>query len=150
MEEQSFVRAQHLCICFIQLIGDRPFSFCQYPFLMSMGSKLKILQADTKKQMRQLFIKGSESPYLLLSIRRDNLVADSLEQIESKPKLDLKKKLKVSFVGEEGLDAGGLAKEWLLLLTRELFLPQYGISSAFMIRSCLYIFSLYVRHLHKR
>ena len=38
-------------------------------------------------------------------------MTDSLKEISSKQK-DLKKKLKVSFVGEPGLDMGGLTKEW--------------------------------------
>lgn len=47
-------------------------------------------------------------------------------QIASKQK-DLKKKLKVSFVGEPGLDMGGLTKEWFLLLIRQIFHPDYGM-----------------------
>jgi len=39
----------------------------------------------------------------------------------------LKKKLKVTFVGEPGLDLGGLTKEWFLLLVRDLFRPEYGM-----------------------
>ena len=45
----------------------------------------------------------------------------------AKNKYDLKKKLKVTFVGEPGLDLGGLTKEWFLLLLRELFRPEYGL-----------------------
>jgi E3 ubiquitin-protein ligase HECTD2 len=41
--------------------------------------------------------------------------------------LDLKKLLRIEFVGEEGVDAGGLRKEWFLLLVRSLFDPQYGM-----------------------
>lgn len=47
-------------------------------------------------------------------------------QITCKQK-DLKKKLKVSFVGEPGLDMGGLTKEWFLLLVREIFNSNYGM-----------------------
>ena len=39
---------------------------------------------------------------------------------------DLKKKLKVNFVGEPGLDMGGLTKEWFLLLLRQIFHSDYG------------------------
>lgn len=41
---------------------------------------------------------------------------------------DLKKKLKVTFVGEPGLDMGGLTKEWFLLLIRQIFSPDYGMT----------------------
>ena len=39
---------------------------------------------------------------------------------------DLKKKLKVTFVGEPGVDMGGLTKEWFMLLIRKVFRPEYG------------------------
>lgn len=41
---------------------------------------------------------------------------------------DLKKKLRVTFVGEAGLDLGGLTKEWFLLLVRQIFHTDYGES----------------------
>ena len=34
---------------------------------------------------------------------------------------------KVSFVGEPGLDMGGLTKEWFQLLIRKIFEPDYGM-----------------------
>lgn len=33
----------------------------------------------------------------------------------------------VKFRGEEGLDYGGIAREWLHLLSREMLNPQYGL-----------------------
>lgn len=44
----------------------------------------------------------------------------------SRKQRDLKKKLKVTFTGEPGLDMGGLTKEWFLLLVRKIFRPEYG------------------------
>lgn len=43
---------------------------------------------------------------------------------------DLKKKLRVTFVGEAGLDMGGLTKEWFLLLVRQIFHTDYGESGS--------------------
>ena len=42
---------------------------------------------------------------------------------------ELKKKVRVTFQGEAGVDLGGLTKEWFLLLTRKLFHPDYGMLS---------------------
>ena len=64
--------------------------------------------------------------FLNIHVRRFHLVSDSLNEIFLKQK-DLKKKLKVSFIGEPGLDMGGLTKEWFLLLIREIFHPNYGM-----------------------
>ncbi|KAL2913025.1 putative E3 ubiquitin-protein ligase [Polyrhizophydium stewartii] len=116
--------------------GNRQlFSFCQYAFMISLGSKMTILQADAETQMRQRFQEAivrmafhgvRTDPFLILSIRRAYLIQDSLNQLQSKI-LDLKKKLVIQFVGEEGVDAGGLTKEWFLLLVRQLFDPLYGM-----------------------
>jgi len=40
---------------------------------------------------------------------------------------DMRKRLMVKFRGEEGLDYGGVAREWLHLLSREMLNPQYGL-----------------------
>lgn len=44
----------------------------------------------------------------------------------SRKRAELKKKLRVTFVGEAGLDMGGLTKEWFLLLVRQIFHTDYG------------------------
>ena len=44
----------------------------------------------------------------------------------SERQCELKKKLKVTFVGEPGLDMGGLTKEWFMLITRHILLPDFG------------------------
>jgi E3 ubiquitin-protein ligase HECTD2 len=33
----------------------------------------------------------------------------------------------LEFVGEEGIDAGGLKKEWFLMVAREVFDPNHGM-----------------------
>ncbi|GAA5990126.1 hypothetical protein JCM5350_002515, partial [Sporobolomyces pararoseus] len=40
---------------------------------------------------------------------------------------NLRKSLRIKFEDEEGIDAGGLRKEWFLLLCRSLFSPSYGM-----------------------
>jgi len=64
--------------------------------------------------------------FLNINVRRSHLLSDSLLEI-SRKQLDLKKKLKVTFVGEPGLDMGGLTKEWFLLLIKEIFHSNYGM-----------------------
>ncbi|KAI8322938.1 HECT-domain-containing protein [Martensiomyces pterosporus] len=118
------------------------FSFCQYPFLLSLKAKVQIMQVDAARQMdsklKEAVISAlfqnyhsrvsnpSHQPHLKLLIRRRCLVEDSLHQLATREQ-DLKKRLKIEFVGEEGVDAGGLAKEWFMLLVRELMNPMYGM-----------------------
>ncbi|KAK9469372.1 hypothetical protein V1512DRAFT_256094 [Lipomyces arxii] len=111
------------------------FTFCQYPFYLSMGSKITILEYDARRQMeikaREAFFstlnhKRIVQPHLVLKVRRDCIIEDSLRQI-SNNEMELKKGLKIEFVGEDGVDAGGLRKEWFLLLVREMFDPLNGM-----------------------
>ncbi|XP_059470269.1 probable E3 ubiquitin-protein ligase HECTD2 [Neocloeon triangulifer] len=114
------------------------FSYCQFPFLLSIAAKRYILTKDSEQQMilnarRSLAAKASRRHppqidifFLNIRVRRSNLVSDSLNEIASKQG-ELKKKLKVSFIGEPGLDMGGLTKEWFLLLVRQIFEPDYGM-----------------------
>jgi E3 ubiquitin-protein ligase HECTD2 len=111
------------------------FSFCQYPFLLSMGAKMNIMEYDARRQMEikareafftTVFQKRAVAPHLLLKVRRECIIEDSLTQISCN-EMDVKKGLRIEFVGEDGVDAGGLRKEWFLLLCREVFDPLYGI-----------------------
>ncbi|OMJ26644.1 putative E3 ubiquitin-protein ligase HERC4, partial [Smittium culicis] len=179
------------------------FTFCNYPFLLSLESKVKILQTDSTRQMnikvKDAFLEAilnkpqvsledelnksipetssilqydiggrydnfgmiseirlappppraepiasssHNSPDIVatqstesnrfknlclnLNIRRNCLTEDSLFQISSSHS-DLKKPLKIQFVGEDGVDAGGLTKEFFMLIVRELTDPMHGM-----------------------
>ncbi|KAJ1720935.1 putative E3 ubiquitin-protein ligase [Coemansia erecta] len=117
------------------------FAFCQYPFLLSLRAKVQIMQVDAARQMdsklKEAVISAlfqsyqrpgasASQPHLKLFIRRRCLVEDSLHQLATHEQ-DLKKRLRIEFVGEDGVDAGGLTKEWFMLLVRELMNPLYGV-----------------------
>ncbi|XP_044276571.1 probable E3 ubiquitin-protein ligase HECTD2 isoform X2 [Varanus komodoensis] len=118
--------------------NSQRFSFCQYPFIISIAAKKVIIQKDSEQQMiniaRQSLVdkvSRRQRPdmnmlFLNVKVRRMHLVSDSLDELTRK-RADLKKKLKVTFVGEAGLDMGGLTKEWFLLLIRQIFHPDYGM-----------------------
>lgn len=120
------------------------FTFCQYPFLLSVGAKIRILEYDARRQMeskaREAFFNSilrnkNTEQFLILKVRRDCLVEDSLKsisQVVGAGQEEMKKGLKVQFVNEEGIDAGGLRKEWFLLLVREIFDPNHGQSSTIL------------------
>ena len=117
------------------------FSFSQYPFFLSIWAKIHIMEHDARRQMevkaREAFFNSilnhkAVSQYLVLKVRRDCLVEDSLRgvsEVVGSGQEDIKKGLRIDFVGEDGIDAGGLRKEWFLLLVREVFDPEHGKSS---------------------
>ncbi|XP_007894931.2 probable E3 ubiquitin-protein ligase HECTD2 [Callorhinchus milii] len=114
------------------------FSFCQFPFILSIPAKKVIIRRDSEQQMitkaRQSLVdkvSRRQRPdmnmlFLNIEVRRMHMVSDSLDELTRK-RADLKKKLKVTFVGEAGLDMGGLTKEWFLLLIRQIFQADYGM-----------------------
>lgn len=114
------------------------FSFSQYPFFLSIGAKIRIMEYDARRQMelkaREAFFdsimnRKDVSQHLVLKVRRDCLVEDSLRTVSEvigAGQQEIKKGLRIDFVGEEGVDAGGLRKEWFLLLVRDVFDPDHG------------------------
>ncbi|XP_057442422.1 E3 ubiquitin-protein ligase UPL1-like [Lotus japonicus] len=58
---------------------------------------------------------------LRISVRRAYVLEDSYNQLRMRPAQDLKGRLTVHFQGEEGIDAGGLTREWYQLLSRVIF-----------------------------
>ena len=55
------------------------------------------------------------------------LVQDALDEIARQKPRDVFKPLRVHFIGEDGIDAGGVKKEFFQLLVTELLCPDYGM-----------------------
>lgn len=111
------------------------FSFCNYPFLLSLGVKISIMEYETKRimeyQAEKAFLSSLDKGktievYFKIKIRRDHITHDSLKAIKEHQG-DLLKSLRVEFINEPGIDAGGLRKEWFILLTKSLFHPTTGL-----------------------
>lgn len=64
---------------------------------------------------------------LKLIIRRANLFHDSYTQINTKSPAQLRGKLSIKFQDEEGVDAGGVQREWYNELSKEIFNPNYAL-----------------------
>eukprot|EP00842_Homolaphlyctis_polyrhiza_P001221 jgi/Hompol1/209/HPOL_005277-RA len=60
-------------------------------------------------------------------VRRNTIFEDSFSEIMRIPANDLKKRLMIKFQGEDGLDYGGLSREFFFLLSHEMFNPFYGL-----------------------
>ncbi|XP_005297344.2 probable E3 ubiquitin-protein ligase HERC4 isoform X1 [Chrysemys picta bellii] len=122
-------------------LTENPVTICTYPFVFDAQAKTTLLQTDAVLQMQMavdqahrqnfssIFLPVFESvnPCLILVVRRDNIVGDAMEVLRKTKNVDYKKPLKVIFVGEEAVDAGGVRKEFFLLIMRELLDPKYGM-----------------------
>ncbi|KAL4932739.1 E3 ubiquitin-protein ligase TOM1 [Aspergillus undulatus] len=111
----------------------------QNPRLMSGTFSLlvknpKVLDFDNKRNYftRRVHSRGNEPrhphPPLQLAVRRDQVFLDSFRSLYYKSADELKHgKLNVRFHGEEGVDAGGVTREWFQVLARGMFNPDYAL-----------------------
>jgi hypothetical protein len=65
--------------------------------------------------------------HMRMNVRRDYLLSDSIDAVMSLSRKDLRKVWRFEFIGEIGIDAGGLAREWFQLVTTEIFDPFMGL-----------------------
>jgi hypothetical protein len=65
--------------------------------------------------------------HMRINVRRDFLLEDSVDAVMSLSRRDLRKLWRFEFIGEMGIDAGGLAREWFQLVTQEIFDPDMGL-----------------------
>ena len=94
----------------------------------------KVLEFDNKRNYftRRLHSRGAEQrhpqPPLQLSVRRDVVFLDSFKFLSFKSGDEIKYgKLSIRFNGEEGVDAGGVTREWFQVLSRQMFNPDYAL-----------------------
>ncbi|XP_012137124.1 SMAD specific E3 ubiquitin protein ligase isoform X2 [Megachile rotundata] len=83
-------------------------------------AKLKCLRAELNTLQPQ-------SGHCRLEVSRNEIFEESYRLIMKMRPKDMRKRLMVKFRGEEGLDYGGVAREWLYLLSHEMLNPQYGL-----------------------
>ncbi|XP_062508661.1 probable E3 ubiquitin-protein ligase HECTD2 isoform X2 [Corticium candelabrum] len=131
------------------------YSLLDFPFLFDPACKVRVLHIDAVMQMRQeyqdalvhqaavqqaqLLLEDREKsivdvfysascPFFVLEVRRDHLVEDALVKLAGKQH-HFKKPLKISYIGggEQGLDMGGLQKEFFHLIVDAVFDPAFGM-----------------------
>jgi len=76
-------------------------------------------------QFRYLCQSNALPSHIKITLNRQTLFEDSHHQIMRLPAYELRRRLYVIFRGEEGLDYGGVAREWFLLLSHEVLNPMY-------------------------
>lgn len=117
------------------------FTFCDYSFTLSAPTKVKMLSFENKlvstgqqraHERQRIFalLMGSPDIRFTVNIHRDNIVRDALREISRHVNRDpevVVQPLLVNFIGEEGLDYGGVKKEFFQLMIKELFDPKYGM-----------------------
>ncbi|KAJ3180597.1 hypothetical protein HDU85_004001 [Gaertneriomyces sp. JEL0708] len=107
------------------------------PSLMSGSFSLlvqnpKVLEFDNKRTYfnLQLHKRTGREHYgtLQINVRRQYVFEDSYHQLHGRTGEEIKySKLSVRFYEEEGVDAGGVTREWFSVLARQMFNPDYAL-----------------------
>ncbi|XP_064481318.1 ubiquitin-protein ligase E3A-like [Ornithodoros turicata] len=117
---------------------DGPFSFLNHAFVLTPAVKALGLYYDNRIRMYnerslsmfQMLVGNPANPYLRLNVRRDHIIDDALYRLEMLALEDpssLKKQLVVEFEGEQGIDEGGVSKEFFQLVVEEVFNPDFAM-----------------------
>ncbi|XP_034939628.1 E3 ubiquitin-protein ligase SMURF1 [Chelonus insularis] len=108
----------------VQTVSDLPKELMESELLpkykRDLVAKLKCLRAELNALQPQ-------SGHCRLEVSRNEIFEESYRIIMKMRPKDMRKRLMVKFRGEEGLDYGGVAREWLYLLSHEMLNPQYGL-----------------------
>ncbi|KAF2368190.1 HECT domain [Trinorchestia longiramus] len=121
--------------------GIDKFSFLHHPYILTPATKALALYYDNRIRMyserrmsviQTITVGQPATPYLRLRVRRDQIINDALVELEvvaMQSPLELRKQLVVEFEGEQGIDEGGVSKEFFQLITEQLFCPDFGMFS---------------------
>ncbi|KAL6122687.1 Ube3a [Nucleospora cyclopteri] len=99
-----------------------------YKFMLPVEKKAELLKLENCDMQRnslqdsffRALFEGLTEPYLFITIKRETIYNDTIRILEKTPNEDLKKQLKISFLTEEGVDSGGIRKEFFQLLSHEI------------------------------
>ena len=114
------------------------FFICNNVFLLSPGAKRNLLQVENQITMVQAAQAGGVSydaarreflfqPYFVLPVDRQYMLQQTLQAVSAASPGELRKSLKIVFKGEDGVDAGGVTKEFFQLLVAQLFDVNTGM-----------------------
>ena len=111
---------------------------CDFPFIFDVSSKSLLLACEATVKMQRIVTQLQLSsilnasmemtcPFLVLYIDRKKILDSTLNQLLTCDEFDLRKPLKIIFEGEDAVDAGGVKKEFFMLVLREILDPKYGM-----------------------
>lgn len=94
----------------------------------------KVLEFDNKRNWFNRSVHNKQHPsqrphpLLQLQVRREHVFHDSFKSLYFKTGEEMKfGKLSIRFHGEEGVDAGGVTREWFQVLARQMFDANYAL-----------------------
>jgi E3 ubiquitin-protein ligase NEDD4 len=89
----------------------------------SMDEKVEWFHESVCEELYTPWEKG----HVKIVVRRHSLLEDSVSAIMSLGRNDMRKRWRIEFAGEPGIEAGGLTREWFQLVTEQIFDPDFGL-----------------------
>ena len=110
-----------------------------HSYAIGLKEKTILIRLDSRRQQENALFQNADLLHILfygtrsyrtnIAVRRTELIKDSFNGLEDHKPEDLTKELHITFEGEDGIDAGGVRKEWFQLLISAVFDPCYGMFS---------------------
>jgi len=130
VEELTFVSfAEKHCALVNALIKHHPSCLhgnlkvlLDYPRLIEFENKCSYFRDKISKDCVNRHL-GS----LRIGVRRDCVFEDSFHQLRHRTREEIHGRLNVQFQGEEGVDAGGLTREWYQIMARSIFNEELAL-----------------------
>uniref|UniRef100_A0A1B0DQ42 HECT-type E3 ubiquitin transferase n=1 Tax=Phlebotomus papatasi TaxID=29031 RepID=A0A1B0DQ42_PHLPP len=91
----------------------------------------RILDFDVKRRYFRTELErcdeGIRREELAIHVNRMNVFEDSFRELYRRSPEEWKNRFYIAFEDEEGQDAGGLLREWYVIISREIFNPNYAL-----------------------
>ncbi|XP_037091019.1 E3 ubiquitin-protein ligase HUWE1-like [Pollicipes pollicipes] len=104
-------------------LSDGPFSV--------LVNHTRVLDFDIKRRFFRTELErldeGLRREDLAVHVRRAHVFEDSYRELHRRSPEEWKNRFYIVFEGEEGQDAGGLLREWYIIISREIFNPMYAL-----------------------
>lgn len=79
-----------------------------------------------RQQFNTIRVPWSEE-YKKIFISRDELLIDSIREVQNLCDRDMRSEFQIQFIGEIAMDAGGVMKEWVNILIKQLFSEEMNL-----------------------
>ena len=129
--------AQIEVVEFLKAREGKP-TYLGVPAVLTLGAKGSMLKLFNEFQQEEraresITLRALRAPIsrrdlqLFIEVSRENIVQDTIRELTRTSEENLLKKLMVVFKGEQGVDAGGVSREFFYLLCNAIFSPDYGM-----------------------
>lgn len=113
-----------------QILRQSTVHLSEGPFSV-LVNHVRILDFDVKRryfrQELERMDEGTRREDMAIHVRREHVFEDSYRELHRRSPEEWKNRFYVVFEGEEGQDAGGLLREWYLIISKEIFNPMYAL-----------------------